>query len=249
MEDIRYDSEIGLKINNLGFIKVVRKKNFSFQFKCGKNKFTIVFVKQGKMKFDFPTDGESFIVSEGEIIYIPRSIPYIAEYTEDETITKSIIFGADNETLPSYIPNVPVKKSSKEYSSVFNSITGINMRNTLFLASKAYELLYLMQSKRRFYTKTQKKLFPALNEIYEKYNEKKPVSYYADMCNMSESNFRKLFKEWTGKSPIEFRNMLRIEEAKKLIDSGEFTVEEAAWYVGFNNISFFYELYNKIKNR
>ena len=74
---------------------------------------------------------------------------------------------------------------------------------------------------------------------------KRPLSYYAGMCNMSESNFRKIFKECTGKSPIEFRNMLRIEEAKKLIDSGEFTVEEAAWYVGFNNMSFFYELYRR----
>ena len=158
MEDIRYDSGIGLKINNLGFISVVRKKNFSFQFKCGKNKFTIVFVKQGKMKFYFPVDGESIIVSEGEMLYIPRLIPYTAEYTEDATITKSITFGVDNKVLPSYIPNVPVKKSSKEYASVFDSITGINMRNTLFLAAKAYELLYLMQSKRRLYTKNQKKL-------------------------------------------------------------------------------------------
>ena len=33
MEDIRFDGGIGLKINNLGFISVVRKKNFSFSHK------------------------------------------------------------------------------------------------------------------------------------------------------------------------------------------------------------------------
>ena len=62
---------------------------------------------------------------------------------------------------------------------------------------------------------------------------------------MSESNFRKLFKEYTGKSPIEYRNLIRISEVKKMIDSGEFTVSEAAYLVGFNNMSFFYEVYNK----
>lgn len=249
MEDIRFDGGIGLKINNIGFISVVRKKNFFFDAIKGKENFSFVFVQKGEMKYNFMGSEKSFVIKEGETLYIPRRIPYRAEYTKSDTTIKTITFYVDEERLPSYISAMPIKKSSKEYASVFDSITGINMRNTLFLASKAYELLYLMQSKRRLYTKTQKKLFPALNEIYEKYNEKKPVSYYADMCNMSESNFRKLFREITGKSPIEFRNMLRVEEAKKLIESGGFTVEEAAWYVGFNNMSFFYELYNKIKNR
>lgn len=249
MEDIRFDGGTDLKINNLGFISVVRKKNFSFDANRGKENFSFVFVQKGEIKYDFKGIEESFVIKEGETLYIPRRIPYKAEYTKSDTTIKMITFDVDEEMLPSYISTMPIKKSSKEYASVFDSVTGINMRNTLFLASKAYELLYLMQSKRRLYSKNQKKIFPALNEMYEKYNEKHPLSYYADMCNMSESNFRKLFKEWTGKSPIEFRNMLRIEEAKKLIDSGEFTVEEAAWYVGFNNMSFFYELYNKIKNR
>ena len=30
-----------------------------------------------------------------------------------------------------------------------------------------------------------------------------------------------------------------------MIDSGEFTITEAAYLVGFNNMSFFYEVFNK----
>jgi AraC-like DNA-binding protein len=58
---------------------------------------------------------------------------------------------------------------------------------------------------------------------------------------MSESNLRLLFKEFTGSSLIEYRNRIRITEARKLIDSGEFSVAEAAYLVGFNNMSFFYD--------
>ena len=65
------------------------------------------------------------------------------------------------------------------------------------------------------------------------------------MCNMSESNFRRLFKEYTGHSLIEYRNLIRISEAKKMIESKEYTVAEAAYLTGFNNMSFFYDVYNK----
>ena len=67
------------------------------------------------------------------------------------------------------------------------------------------------------------------------------------MCNMSETNFRKLFKEFTGKTPIEYRNMLRITEVCKMIESGEYTVSEAAYATGFNNMAFFYEVYNRYR--
>ena len=89
------------------------------------------------------------------------------------------------------------------------------------------------------------KILPALNEIKQMYFENKKLRYYADLCNMSESNFRRLFKDYTGKSPIEYRNLIRISEVKKMLDSGEFTTSEAAYLTGFNNMSFFYELYKK----
>lgn len=78
------------------------------------------------------------------------------------------------------------------------------------------------------------KLLPAIIEIKEKYFENKKVAYYANLCNMCESNFRILFKELTGKSFIDYRNYVRIFEAKKMIDSGETTVSEAAYLTGFN---------------
>lgn len=89
------------------------------------------------------------------------------------------------------------------------------------------------------------KIVPALNEIQKFYFRNKKISYYSNMCYMSESNFRKLFKEYTGKSLIEYRNLIRLSYAHKMINSGEYTVQEAAHTIGFNNMSFFYEIYKK----
>ena len=93
-----------------------------------------------------------------------------------------------------------------------------------------------------------KKILPSVKDIEKNFFENKKILFYADLCNMSESNFRKVFKEYTGFSPIEYRNIMRCKEVKQLLDSGEFTVSEAAYTVGFNNMSFFYEVYNKYIN-
>lgn len=244
MDDIRFNMGLSPVISSVGYISVMRKENFSFSYKKGKDKFTFVFVKRGKMKYYFPKSGETFFISEGEMFYFPRYVPYETTYMENNTTIKTLTFDIEGEELPSYMSAVPEKKKSGEYTAVFDSITSLNMRSTLFLAAKTYELLYLMQSRKNALPKNYKKIFSAVDEICRKYNENKKISYYADMCNMSESNFRKLFKEGTGKSPIEYRNLIRISEAKKLIESGEFTVSEAAYYVGFNNMSFFYKLYS-----
>ena len=62
---------------------------------------------------------------------------------------------------------------------------------------------------------------------------------------MSEVNFRRLFKEYTGMSPIDYRNDLRLKNAKNMLQSGEYNVTEAATASGFSNLSFFIRLYKK----
>ena len=76
-------------------------------------------------------------------------------------------------------------------------------------------------------------------ESKKNYFENKKISYYSNLSNMSESNFRKLFKEYTGKSFIEYRNILRINEAKKLIESNEAPIA-TYWYSTPQAISEFF---------
>ena len=88
---------------------------------------------------------------------------------------------------------------------------------------------------------------PALLELKQQYFKNEKISYYSELCDMSESNFRKLFKEYTGHTPISYRNLIRISAVQALLNTGETTISEAAYLVGFNNMSFFYEVYNKHK--
>lgn len=244
MEDVRFDGKLDYKIDNIGYVRVLRNENYIFEYKTGKERYSFVYVESGELEYSFPKSQNIIKIDKGSLLFIPKRFPYKTKYLKQNTMIKIIIFDIIGEHLPLYL-TTPFPKKSSDISSVFASISNQNMQNTLFLSSKIYELIYHLQNNNLSVPKKYLPIIPAVNAIKQAYHENQKISYYAEMCHMSESNFRLLFKQYTGKSPIEYRNLIRISEAKKMIDSGEFTVSEAAYLTGFNNMAFFYEVYNK----
>lgn len=245
MEDIRFDGKLDCKIDNIGYVSVSRNENFIFEYKAGKDRYSFIYVENGELEYSFTKSKNIIKIDKGTLLFVPKKLPYKTKYLKQNTIIKIILFDIIAENLPLYL-TTPFSQKSPDISAVFASISNLNMRNILFLSSKIYALIYHMQNDNLIISKKYMQILPAVNEIKQAYFENKKISYYAEMCHMSESNFRLLFKQYTGKSPIEYRNLIRISEAKKMIDSGEFTVSEAAYLTGFNNMSFFYDVYNKI---
>lgn len=244
MEDIRFFGKPEFEIKNPGFVSVLRNKDFTFEYKKGKKWHSFIYVEQGELKYRFKDAEKTLVIHKGELLFMPKKLPYKTTYLTDRTLLKIFTFDITNNVLLEKF-STPFVLSEKTFHDIFSDCTRTNTRNTFFLFSKIYMILNILQNSEKLDTKISKKILPAVREIQNKFYENKKISYYADLCKMSESNFRKLFKEQTGNSPIEYRNTLRIAEAKRLIDSGEYTVAEAAYAAGFNNMSFFYETYNK----
>lgn len=89
-------------------------------------------------------------------------------------------------------------------------------------------------------------LKPALRFIREHYTENLPVKRYAEQCAMSESNFRKKFGKCIGMSPIDYRNELRFEEARRLY-AANMGMQQIAEAVGFSDAHYLAKLYRKNK--
>lgn len=85
---------------------------------------------------------------------------------------------------------------------------------------------------------------PALVFIAEHYRENLPVKTYSDKCNMSESNFRKKFQRSTGMSPIDYRNELRFEQARRLYRMN-MSMQQIAEAVGFGDAQYLAKLYRR----
>ena len=244
MQEIRFDGKVDYIIDNIGFVHVLRNADFTVPYKAGKERHSLIFVESGEMNYYFTENQKNIKLIKGSALFIPRHIPYIATYTQDNTVAKVLTFDINSTNLPLAF-RTPIHKQEAVFLDIYKTLSGKHANSTVFLASKIYELLYIMEKENIVIPDKYKKIIPALNEIQKLYFENKKLSHYSDICYMSESNFRKLFKEYTGKSPIEYRNLIRISQACKMIDSGEYTVQEAAYLTGFNNMSFFYEVFNK----
>ena len=73
----------------------------------------------------------------------------------------------------------------------------------------------------------------------------RPIAEIAEMCHVSESTFRRLFKEYAGVSPVEFRINAQMEYAKKLLRDGSMSVSEVAFAVGFQDPAYFCRVFKR----
>ncbi len=73
----------------------------------------------------------------------------------------------------------------------------------------------------------------------------RPITEYAKDAAMSVSAFRRLFSEYTGKTPVRYRLEKRLEYACLLVSSGECNISEAAARAGFNSLPYFSRLFRK----
>lgn len=89
-------------------------------------------------------------------------------------------------------------------------------------------------------------LAPAIQYIEEHFFEEIYIPQLAEVCNMSESYFRKLFVSSIHMKPIDFINFVRIQKACHLIKRTEKSMEEIAYRVGFGTISTFNRNFKKL---
>jgi AraC-like DNA-binding protein len=90
-------------------------------------------------------------------------------------------------------------------------------------------------------------LRPVLKYVDQHYNQKITLTELAIMANMSRHHFCRVFKNITGKPPIEYINHLRINAAIELLKEGHLNISEIALTVGFNDSNYFSRLFKKYK--
>ena len=84
------------------------------------------------------------------------------------------------------------------------------------------------------------RLRPVIEYISEHYCEKIYIEKIADMINVSPDYFTKMFKDSIGKTPIEYINGLRVNEAMCQLAETEKSMAEIADDIGFCNPNYFH---------
>ncbi|MDR2654595.1 MAG: AraC family transcriptional regulator [Oscillospiraceae bacterium] len=88
----------------------------------------------------------------------------------------------------------------------------------------------------------------ALNYIGENFKYKIQISDIARACHLSETHFRRLFRQSMNMSPLAYLNLVRIEASCKMLRLTNASIQDIAMNCGFDTLPTFNRNFQKIMN-
>ena len=191
-------------------------------------------------------NGTKFIAEKGSIVYTPIGSEYSIKLFNFESPSANTIginfflYDASGEKF--ILDDKPILFKCNE---AFQHITRIDITSESLMPCPAimksgmYDILTILSKNQETLPK---KFLPIKAGI--EYLEKDPlqelsIKEIANKCNVSEIYFRRLFKEYSQKSPIEYRMSAKIEKAKKHLLFDDLNVNEISDILGFTDASYF----------
>ena len=198
------------------------------------------------------------LVKKNSILFFPVNFQRSAICDSDEParliVIKFSMRPANKETddilrsIPNYIPTTPVTMQK-----MFETVGDIWCRKHPGYAIRCkgllYELLYelLNQSElmknRHQYDKRLKKAIEAIESTDSRHFS---VQELASLCELSPSYFQNIFKQYTGYSPNQYQNYIKMGRARDLLLSGHYTVTEVASILGYMDVGYFCRIFKKV---
>ncbi|MBQ8357514.1 MAG: helix-turn-helix transcriptional regulator [Clostridia bacterium] len=206
-----------------------------------------------KMEFRLKS-GKSFVARKGDVIFIPKDLYYTVSFfdTSNQFDSYTVNFLLSDELCNEIVFDEEIQI----FKSVFDK-TLLFVAEELFKAYLCREnnrvkamaqfysfldvVLLLTSYDARYYYPIKKGIERMINE----WNENNKIEYYARQCGVDKSYFYKLFKLWSGISPNQYRNTLRMTAAKDLLMHTNLSVCEIAHKIGFDDPYYFSRLFKK----
>lgn len=215
-------------------------------------------LKDSGMIYTF-SNGREIECHYGDLIYLPKNSSYTVTeknmspaYSKKQNVVYCMNFLINEETdaepFKLKIGNVDDFIQSYDFAVslwVAKSVGYEDMcRSVLYKIIAQLKRIYAqkyMSSKQRIL------LEPALQYMETHFHSRKiQIPQLAALCGISEAYFRKLFLAEFGSSAAVFLRNKRLVCARELLESGEYSVTDAALMSGFNDTSYFSREYKKI---
>ena len=193
----------------------------------------------------------------GDVVYIPKGSVYSTYFTKNskENISAYLIeFNAVNLSGEDFIfaDEITVIENIKgsEADCFYDTTKFFKTASPCIAEAKAaiYKLISSFSYQRKI-TDIYKSEFSSIAEgiVYMENDifQEKSIAEIAEMCHVSQSHFRSLFKKYSGVSPISYQINAKIERAKYLFTHEHMTVGEVSEYMGFSDDAYFCKLFKK----
>ncbi len=240
-------AETQLSLELLGIFKIKRGAGAGYSFERSYDSISIRLDGSAKFK----SGNTEFEVGHGDVLYLPKNKTYSQE-TEGETVlaihfinysfspkNRPEVISVDNyEVITRLIEEMYREWKEKKQGYRYKCISLFyNLLHQLNLQAHEDTLSAVTQNE---------KLKAAISYIHSHYrSEQMNISELASMCAVSDTYFRKLFKEIHGVSPAQYVINLRLEYASQLLQSRLYTILEVSDKSGFNDVKYFSKLFKK----
>lgn len=232
------------------------KRVFSMQ-KKNRETSALLYLKDASAEYILD-NGEKMSFPKGSIIYIPQNSKYRTKFfacAQKDAHTQLIEFELFDKTGEPFVcaeSICVVATDEKEYfAELFDDAINVYKAFTLSYAEMKSVLYMLIakiarrQQKENIYSKEFASIAPAINFLTKNPYSDVSVSSLAEMCHISESGFRTLFKKYSGKTPSAYCLDNKIKKAKKLLQSNMYSVGEVAELLGFSDAGYFTKVFKK----
>jgi len=194
-------------------------------------------------------NGKQLEFKTGSILFLPmvNSQPTVRyeKYIVEEG-SSIVIFFMSGEELPeeafAYDPDTP-QVLCDLFRQLYNTWSGKSQTYYCDCMSLVYRIISQLQRRNLTGRDTayyRNRLIKSVAFMHKHFREIKLDQHrLAEVSDMNYDYFRHVFKEAYGMSPVQYINRLKIENAKELIASRLYSVQEIAELTGFSNQYYF----------
>ncbi len=195
-------------------------------------------------------------VKKNQLIYMSKDTEYVIEFSDtapDRADTIVIHFQLKNsineDIAPTMVPEICVSNVDVSLALKLQTISDEFKKNIVCIpdaTSIIYRLFALIcKTKRNDNANYRYNCIKEGIELLENDTDMS-IKDISRICGVSECYFRRLFKEYSGESPMDFRQNHRIEKAKQLLLSDVLTIGEISHELHFSDIYHFSKTFKGI---
>ena len=232
-----------------------RKVTAPSHFVCNKGRHLFdrfFYVKKGSIEFIL-NNGQKAIFNEKSIIYLPYDITYTSRWLQDgEYISVNFIFTDSDNQMLHFSDNISLvlideyNELIKTFEEIWNAQIKVTYDHVLLKTSLLYMLLYKIVKNANYHIpKEYERIKETIKYLEANYAADFDLKTLADKCNLSCEMFRLYFLKVKGMPPMKYKTQLRLEKARDLLSSKEYSVKEVSYIVGYSDVSYFSRIFKK----
>lgn len=223
---------------------------YSDEYALARRYHGIVYVMEGYAEYVLG-DGSHLHARAGECLYMPRGCVYTTRCNREQSFVHMTV-NFDLST-PEGLFAAPVKQKLRapvHFEQLFATLVHHwSVRHPFYYErcmGILYEMIYLLLKEIKAPgSPYMEKLKPARLYLDEHFREEFSLGILPQLCGLSETYFRRIFRKALHETPAEYRRRLRIACARDLLLSGQYSISETAMLCGYPDPAYFSRIFHQ----